>query len=348
MNKNYYEILGVSRDAGDKDVKKAYRRLALKYHPDRNPDDPDAETKFKEVSEAYNVLSDPDKKQSYDRFGSYDPHLQSGGFNHKGGFGGFEDILREFGFGGGARFRGFRDDPRGRQKRARTPEIQITTEVSFEDSIKGVNKNIKFEYKDGCTDCDGTGRDSSSGHASCSDCNGTGKMNTMHGYVTIQLTCSTCSGNGWTSRSSCGKCNGHGNIAKNHSIDLRIPGGVSNGNVLRVRSKNNNVTTLIKVMVKPSDKFTREGNDIYSEINITLTEALLGCKKDIELIRKKYVINIPECIQPGTKLRVRKEGATDVSGSNIGDHYIRVNIELPKELTDDQKALIKDFEKTIL
>ena len=347
MNKNYYEILGISKDATDKDIKKAYRQLALKYHPDRNPDNPDAGNKFKEVSEAYSILSDPEKKKTYDRFGVYDPNMQNKNYSRGGGFGGFEDIFRDFGFGIGGGFAGFAGSSRG-GRRTRTPEIQITTKISFEDSIKGVSKNIKFEYKDNCKDCDGTGGDISQGHLSCSDCNGTGKLNTMHGYVTIQLTCSACSGRGWSTKRSCATCNGEGKVAATHSIDLKIPGGVSSGNILRVRSKKASVITLVKVLVDESDKFVRSGNDIFSELNISLTEALLGCQREVDLVRKSYVVNIPKCIQPGSKLRIKGEGTTEVGGSRVGDHYIRVNLKMPKELTAEQEELIKEFNKTIV
>ena len=347
MNKDYYEILGVSRDASETEIKKAFRKLALEHHPDRNQEDPNAETKFKEVSEAYNVLSDVEKKQMYDRFGTCDPgpafESRQG---PRSGFGAFEDILRGFGFGNSSRFRGFHEDsynkPRGQPQRP-TPEVQITARITFEESIKGVSKHIAFDYKNNCNDCEGTGGEPSSGRVSCPDCGGSGKANSTHGYVTIQLTCSKCSGRGWASRNSCKICKGSGKISSKHSIDLKIPAGIFNENTLRVRGKKNNVTTLVRILVEPSDDFIRDGNNIYSELDITMPEALLGCSKKVGLVRKEYVVNIPECIQPGTKLRIKGEGATDVRGKNLGDHYIIVNVKLPKELTDDQKELIKKF-----
>lgn len=346
MKTDYYKILGVSEAAEEKEIKKAYRKLALKYHPDKNPDDPNAETKFKEVSEAYNILSDSEKRQMYDMYGDdgIGNAPNEGSVFH--GFAGFEDVFRDFGLGS-SRFREAYDDVDARQNawhQNRVDEIRVSLNITFEDSIKGVNKNVSFNYKANCKDCNGGGQGFSSEMIICPSCKGSGKIESTHGYVSVFLTCRACQGHGNVSKKSCSVCNGARKVDKNQSIDVRIPAGIVSGNTLRVRSKKDNLVTLIKVIVNPSDIFTRNKNDIYSELEISLKEALLGCSKSVQLVRRKYNINIPECIQPGTKLRIKNEGSTDVRGSILGNHYVKVSVKLPEKLTDNQKKLIKEFE----
>jgi molecular chaperone DnaJ len=346
MKTDYYKILGVSEEAEEKEIKKAYRKLALKYHPDKNPDDPSAEAKFKEASEAYNVLSDSEKRQMYDMYGADRTRNAPPEGSSFYGFAGFEDVFGDFGFGS-SRFREAYNDVGTRQSarnQKRVDEIQVSLNITFEDSIKGVSKNISFNYKANCKDCNGDGQDFSSEMIICPHCKGSGKMKSTHGYVSVFLTCTACQGHGNVSKKSCSACNGARKVDKNQSIDVKIPAGIISGNTLRVRSKKDNLVTLIKVIVNPSDIFTRNKNDIYSELDISFKEALLGCSKSVQLVRKKYNINIPECIQPGTKLRIKNEGSTDVRGSSLGNHYVRVNVKFPEKLTDNQKKLIKEFE----
>jgi molecular chaperone DnaJ len=341
MKEDYYKILGISRDATEKEIKKAYRKLALEYHPDKNPDNPEAESKFKEASEAYNVLSDQSKKQMYDRYGSEAPQGRHG----PQGFGGFEDVFRGFGFGQSG-FREFYNDmgQRGRSQQNVVNEVQVGLNITFEESIKGTNKKISFNYKANCGKCNGNGQDFSSETIVCPTCRGTGKMKTAQGYVTVFLTCHTCRGHGQTSKEPCNSCSGVGKTNENQSIDVKVPAGIFSGNMLRVINKKDNLITMIKVFVQPSDVFERNGNDIYSEVEVALSDALLGCSKTIQLVRKKYKVVIPECIQPGTKLRIKGEGATDVNGRSLGSHYVKVKVKLPEKLTDEQKALIKKFD----
>ena len=340
MKVNHYETLGVSREASEKEIKKAYRKLALKYHPDKNPDNPEAETKFKEVSEAYNILSNAEKKQVYDRYGSEEYRFESDDLR---GFRGFDDIFGSFGFEN-SRFRGFYEDAKNREEprqQIRMEEVRISINITFKEAIEGTNKKISFNYKQNCHPCRGSGRDSSSEYIRCLNCDGKGKIASRQGYVSIFLTCKVCVGSGWASKNPCITCNGLGKINKNQSIDVKVPAGISNGNMLRVVNKKDNLIILTKILIEPAKEFIRIGNDIHSELNISLAEALLGCSKSVKLVRKEYNINIPECIQPGTKMRIKKEGATDVRGLGLGDHYIKVNVKFPNKLTDEQKILIK-------
>jgi molecular chaperone DnaJ len=341
MKEDHYKTLGISKEASEKEIKKAYRKLALKYHPDKNPDDPEAETKFKEASEAYNILSNSEKKQVYDRYGSKERSFASDDLH---GFRGFEDV---FGNGfGNSRFRSFYEDIKSRnesQQQIRMDEVQVSINITFEEAIKGTNKKISFNYKQNCHPCKGSGRDSSSEYAKCSNCDGKGKVETKQGYVSVFLTCRPCVGSGWAARNPCATCGGCGKADKDQIIDVKVPAGICNGNILRIINKKDNLIILTKIFIKPTDRFMRVGNDIHSELDISLTEALLGCTKSVQLIRKEYNINIPECIQPGTKMRVKKEGTTDVRGSNLGDHYIKINVKFPKGLTEKQKKMVKEL-----
>jgi len=274
MKEDYYKILGISRGATEKEIKKAYRKLALEYHPDKNPDNPDAEAKFKEASEAYNVLSDQSKKQMYDQYGGEAPRRGPG----PQGFGGFEDIFRGFGFGQSG-FGGFYNDmgQRGQQQQSVINEVQVGLNITFEESIRGADKKISFNYKANCEKCNGNGRDFSSESIVCPTCRGAGKMRSTQGYVTVFLTCHTCRGQGQTPRNSCSPCKGAGKTNRNQSIDVKIPAGIFSGNMLRVVNEKDNLITIIKVFVQPSDVFERNGNDIYSEVEVSLSDALLGC-----------------------------------------------------------------------
>jgi len=338
MAKDYYEILGVSKTDDIKKIKKAYKKLAIKYHPDKNPDDSDAEEKFKEASEAYSVLSDEGKRRDYDNRGTFRP-FRPGGFSRAStGFRGFDDILREFsGYGG----------PRQPSGQTQISEVQVSASISFKESILGTNKKISFSYQCVCYECKGSGLDASSEYIRCQTCGSSGKIKSEQGPISVYLTCHKCRGRGWSSSRPCKTCNGPGRITNKQVVDAKIPAGICNGNILRIIKSENNLIILIKIIVEASKGFVRYGNDIHSELDITLTEALLGCSKSVELIRRKTNIKIPECIQPGTKIKVKSEGATEVNGPRKGDHYVKVNVRFPKRLTERQKKLFKGLEEEL-
>lgn len=298
--KDYYKILGISKGSSVLEVKKAYRTLASLHHPDKNPDDPGASDRFKEVAEAYEALTS----------------------------------------GKGARKPSLRRPMRSSNIYY---EIKISTKISFTESILGAEKDIAFTYKGTCSKCLGSCGDNSGELRTCDKCDGSGRMESSHGYVSISLTCNVCNGSGSNPRRPCRACRGSGGELSSHSIGLKIPPGVVDGSRLRTRTAKGATPVVVSIEVEKSSKFWRAGNDIYSSLELTLSEALLGCSKNVDLIRGPHIVDAPECVQHGSKLRLKKRGATDVDGSNLGDHYIVINVILPKKLTDQQRLAAKMF-----
>ncbi|MCL2163744.1 MAG: molecular chaperone DnaJ [Oscillospiraceae bacterium] len=355
--RDYYEILGVEKKASDDDIKKAFRRLAKKYHPDKNPGDKSAETKFKEVNEAYNVLSDAEKRSRYDQFGhaGVDPNSFAGGGGFGGGFGGFDfdfgDIIDSVfgGFGGfGGRSSSRRNAPR------KGADIKYTVDVTFEEAAFGVEKEINVSRTEKCPKCDGSGAKEGSRPVTCSKCGGTGQVNvrqnTAFGQFSSVNMCNECKGEGKIITNPCVQCSGSGKIKKSVKIRTKIPAGIDNGQAISQRGEGEagtkggpNGDLFIVVRVKPHPIFVREGYNVVCDIPVTFVQATLGSELEVPTIDGKVRYPIPEGTQTGTVFRLKNKGIPRLDGNGRGDQYVRTVIEVPKRLSDKQKKILRDF-----
>lgn len=353
--KDYYEVLGVDRGASDDEIKKAYRQAAKKYHPDLNPGDKEAEAKFKEVNEAYEVLSDKDKRARYDQFGhaGVDPNYGAGaggaGFGGFGDFGDIGDIFSSF-FGGG--FGGQRSNPNAPR---RGSDVSTGVTISFEEAAKGCKKTVRVTAIDGCTDCKGTGAAEGSTPKTCPSCHGTGHIKvvqrTPFGQMQTQRPCDQCRGTGRIIEKPCRTCGGKGKVRRTRDIEVNIPAGIDDGQILAVRGKGDAGINggpagdlNIAVSVRPHPIFERSGTDVYCEIPITFVQAALGADIDVPTLDGKVNLKIREGTQPGDKFRLKGKGIVRTNSSYRGDQYVIVNVEVPKNLTSAQKKALKDFE----
>ena len=359
MNKrDYYEVLGVSKDADEKEIKSAFRKLAKKYHPDVSKE-PDAAEKFKEAQEAYAVLSDEQKRKQYDQFGHAAFDQMNGGAGFDFSDFDFGDIFSEiFGssFGGGfSGFSGF--GGRGSQSRARRGSDRIMrVDLSFEDAVFGCKKTINLDFYDECEECDGKG---GKGEKTCSTCRGNGtvtmEQNTLFGAFMTRTTCPDCKGKGKTYESSCSKCKGIGKIKKNKDLEVKIPAGVDTGNQLRLSGKGDsgsnggpNGDLYLEFRVKDHTLFERDGNDIYLELPITITDAVLGCKKDIPTLYGTVKLTIEAGANTGDKHRLKGKGVEDLHSGSKGNMYVIINVIIPAKIDKKQKKLFEDLANTDL
>ncbi len=360
--RDYYEVLGVQKGASDDEIKKAYRKVAKKYHPDLHPGDAEAEAKFKEAGEAYEVLSDSEKRQRYDQYGhaGVDPNFGAGGFGG-GGFGDFGDLGDIFGsfFGGG--FGG------GGQRRRNGPrkgsDVTETILLSFEEAAFGVKKTLKIYKVEECDECSGKGCKSEADRVTCPTCKGTGEIknitNSIFGQMVNVTTCNHCSGTGQIIKNPCTKCKGKGMIKRARNVDVDIPAGIDSGETVRYRGLGNAGIKggpagdlLVTVQIKRHEVFTRRGNDVYCTIPITFVQATLGAEVNIPVLDedKKYTLGkmtytIPEGTQPGTDIRLRGKGIPSVRSGIRGDMILTVNVEVPKNLNKEQKEALESFAK---
>jgi molecular chaperone DnaJ len=368
---DYYNLLGVTRGASADEIKKAYRKNALKYHPDKNPGDAAAEKKFKEISEAYEVLSDDKKKQIYDQYGA--DALRGGGPGGPGGMGGFggggfggsgfsstEEALRTFmnafggggGGGGGSIFEqmfGFETGESGGAQQGASKKMNLT--ISFEEAISGTEKEATITNYAMCETCDGSGAASPSAIKKCARCHGAGVINQSRGFFSMSSPCPSCGGHGKTISDPCKNCHGAGRIKKKQSIKIKVPAGIDNGMRLRMGGHGDAGAAggppgdlYVYINVEPHPVFHREGDDVIVELPISFTEAALGTKKEIPSPHGGSVkLEIPEGTQPDKVLRVRGKGAPNVHGQGDGDLLVKITLETPVRLSDKQKQLLKSF-----
>ncbi len=353
--RDYYEVLGVGKSATEDEIKKAYRQLAKKYHPDMNPGDKEAEVKFKEVNEAYAVLSDSEKRSKYDRFGhaAFDPSAGGGsGFGGFGGFGGadfdFGDIFSSF-FGGGGSSRARHNAP------MEGDDIGTRVTVTFEEAVFGCKKEINFARVENCSDCSGSGAAKGTTPETCSTCKGTGRVTvqqqTMLGYMQTQRACSACGGRGKIIKTPCKNCNGKGRVKINKKLEVNIPAGIDDRQNIILRGQGSAGINggpagdlIIEVRVKEHPLFVRRGNNIYFEVPISFSEAALGAEIEIPMLdgsREKY--KIPEGTQSGTDFTMRGKGVADVNSKRRGDLIFTATVETPNNLSGEQKELLKKF-----
>jgi molecular chaperone DnaJ len=354
--RDYYEILGVSRDASADEIKKAYRKIALKFHPDKNPDDKSAEDKFKEAAEAYEVLSNPEKKSRYDRFG----HQGVGGASGGGGYGGMnmEDIFSQFGdiFGGFGGFSGYSSG--GGRRVNRGSNIRIKVKLTLEEIVNGAEKKVKVNKLVSCSTCSGTGAQSSSSYTTCNTCGGSGHItritNTILGQMQTSSTCPACDGEGRIISEKCKSCHGEGVVRGEEIIKINIPAGVEDGMQLSMSGKGNAAKRggmpgdLIIAIEEVEDEFLkRDGNNLFYDLYISFTEAALGTNVEIPTVEGKAKIKIDPGTQPGKILRLKGKGLPSVNSYGRGDLLVNINIWVPKTLTkEEQKILesLRDFE----
>ncbi|MBE6610787.1 MAG: molecular chaperone DnaJ [Ruminococcaceae bacterium] len=349
--RDYYEVLGVDKNADDNAIKKGYRQMAKKYHPDMNPGDKDAEAKFKEVNEAYAVLSDPEKKQIYDQYGhdGLDPTSGAGqGFGGFGGFGGVDlgDIFGSF-FGGGSSSER-RNAPR------RGDDITYRMTITFEEAAFGCTKELKYNRIEACKECNGTGADKGSGIETCSRCKGTGTVTvtqrTMFGMMQSQKTCDSCRGRGKIIKNPCQNCRGSGNVKLTKKLDVSIPAGVDDGGRICLRGQGNAGVNggsygdlYIIVSLRPHEIFERSGNDIYCEVPVSYSELVLGGEIEVPTLEGTVKYNIPEGTQTGTRFCIKNKGIVYYNTKNHGDLYFTVVMETPKNLSSEAKDALRKF-----
>jgi molecular chaperone DnaJ len=351
--RDFYEVLGVGRDASDEEIKKAYRRLAVKFHPDKNPGDKSAEEKFKEIGEAYEALSDPQSRAAYDHYGhaAFDPRARAG---RAGGFGGgFHDpfeIFREVFGGGGGIFESFFGGGQDPSQPRRGDDLRYDLEITLEDAALGCEKEISISKLDRCDACNGSGMEPGSRIRMCSTCGGRGQVLTSRGIFSIAQTCPHCKGAGRVLEKPCKSCHGNGKLERTSKIKLRIPPGVDAGS--RLRSSGNGEAGFrgghpgdlyIVLHVKAHEIFQRDGDDLLCDVPVSFVQAALGAEIEVPTLDGRATIKIPTGTQPGTTFRVKGRGVKNLQGYGHGDLRVRVQVEVPTGLTSEQKARLQAF-----
>ncbi len=357
--RDYYEVLGLSKGASDDEIKKAFRKMAMKYHPDRNPGDKDAEEKFKEVNEAYGILSDPDKKSKYDKFGhaGVDPNagFGGGGFGGFGG-GGFDDIFDIFGgmFGGG----GFGGGGARRNGPKKGRDLQKAITIEFEEAAFGTKKEISINKYVKCSTCSGEGNAPGTEKKTCSNCGGSGQVHTVQrtpfGQFQSTGPCPDCGGKGTVIETPCSDCGGSGKVRKTIKINVDIPAGVDNDSVIPIRGQGEpgenggpNGDFYVVITVKPHKVFRRERDNLYLDIPITFNQAALGDEITVPTLDGKVSYKVPAGTQPNTVFRLKGKGMKNVRSGRMGDLYVKAILEVPTKLSAKQKKAIEEMGKAV-
>ena len=349
--RDYYEVLGIEKNATDDDIKRAFRRKAKECHPDLHPNDKEAEERFKELNEANEVLSDPDKRARYDQFGFEDPMGGMGGGNpfggmDFGGMGGMGDILEQmFGMGG-----------MGGSQRRNAPrqgaDVRYDLRISFEEAAKGCTKSVEFYRSENCTTCKGTGAKPGTQPETCTMCKGTGQIRQSNGWMSTVRTCPGCGGAGKVIKEKCPGCGGTGRTRVKRTLDLKVPAGVDDSIVLTKRGEGEpgvnggpNGDLNIRIVVRPHKLFRREGINLRLDVPISFTQAALGAEIDVPTLDGSVKYQIPEGTQTDTEFRIRGQGIQQLGGSMKGDLIFRVRVEIPKRMTDKQRDLLRQFDE---
>lgn len=343
--RDYYEILGVAKDAPAAELKKAYRRVAMKFHPDRNPDDKEAEEKFKEANEAYEILSDEQKRAAYDQYGhaGVDPQAGMGG---GAGFGNFSDVFGDifgdiFGGGGG----------RGRGGPSRGADLRYTLELSLEEAVKGSTVQIKVPTLASCKVCDGSGAKAGSKPVACTTCGGHGQVRMQQGFFSVQQTCPSCRGRGTIISDPCKACHGQGRVEESKTLSVKVPAGVDTGDRIRLSGEGEagmdggpSGDLYVQVSVRKHDFFERDGSNLYCEVPIDFVDAALGGELEVPTLDGRVKLKVPAETQTGKLFKLRGKGVTPVRGGSPGDLLVRVVVETPVNLSNKQKELLREFQ----
>jgi molecular chaperone DnaJ len=351
MSRDYYKILGVERSATSDQIKKSYRKLAMQFHPDKNPGDKAAEDKFKEAAEAYGVLGDSDKRSRYDQFGH--AAFQGGGGFGGGGFENVEDIFSSFGdifsdfFGMGGMGGGRSRSRTGPQRGA---DLRYMLEVELDQVITGTDKNLEFDTDEGCNRCSGLGSEPGTQPITCQTCGGRGQVINSQGFFQMATTCPACRGAGQVIKTPCKECRGQGRKSVTKKITVTIPKGVDNGTRLRVAGEGEGGLRngppgdlYVEIRVRPHKKYDRQGKDLLNKMSISYTQMLLGTEVEVETFDGKKLLTIPEGSQPGKILRLQGLGVPDIRGGSRGDICLRLDVEFPKKLKKQEEKLLREL-----
>jgi molecular chaperone DnaJ len=353
--KDYYEVLNIGKGAGDQEIKGAYRELAKRFHPDRNPDDPNAEEKFKEASEAYSVLSDAQKRAAYDRFGHAglkgtstvpNPEQFADFGDILGDFFGFGDLFGQAGGAGGGQ--------RRRSRAQRGEDVRYDLELSFEDAMFGMSADIQVPRMERCEHCKGNGGEPGTGPSQCPTCHGRGEVLYQQSFLSIRRTCSTCNGSGQVIRNPCGECRGHGFKQVQRKLKVTIPSGVDEGNRMRLTGEGQpganggppgDLYVFLKVKEHPF--FERQENDLHCTIPLNVTQASLGCEIEVPTLGTPHKLKIPEGTQHGAQFKIRHQGVAILNSSSRGDLYAHISVKMPTRLTREQRKLLEQLRETL-